>query len=203
MRRKWMTLLVVMITTMTTAQEAFKQYDGLKAQAERWATLRLWTGFLSAYTPQDEPLEAQAFACSAYPAPSEPTQHRVAIAPGHAIEIQSAQDQERHSANHVAPLEALALEDEHRDEAAQAGERASARIEEIALLAEHGDDAAQETGEQMEASTYTHGLSEDRHEEVATIEALREVRLVSRTVNRESAETAPHAAADASTDTAQ
>src|SRR5215210_5577108 len=65
MRHKWTAILVVMFTTLTTAQEALKQYDAFKAQAGTWATLSLWTGFLSTYETPAEPLQAHVTTCQA------------------------------------------------------------------------------------------------------------------------------------------
>jgi hypothetical protein len=193
-----MAMLVVMITTLTTGHEALKQYDTLKAQADEWATLRLWTGFLSAYTPQDETLEAQSATCSALPAPVE-HERNAALTPRLSIEIQYDVNQNRGASNHVARVEILNHEDGRPEDSVDVDERAvderaSESMEEVAFLAGQDDTRTEETSECVDESTVTASLSDDELEGASTIDALREVRLISRTVNRELAETAPLAA---------
>ena len=58
-RHKWMVLVVVVVTTFATAQEAVKQYDGLREQANEWATSRLLASLLNTSAPGEELIETQ------------------------------------------------------------------------------------------------------------------------------------------------
>jgi hypothetical protein len=195
-------MLVVMFTTITTAQEALKQYDTLKAQAHEWATLRLWTGYISAYTPQDEPLEAQAVACSVSAAPVENSHSQDAASQAHSIEAQSASFQKRHAANHVTNVEVSTIEDKHHDDSMEAGESAFESIGELALLAGPSDAEQEAARERASETAETNNPSGNDTEEVSPVRRLREVRFVNRTLSRELAQPAPLASEAAGTDAA-
>src|ERR1043165_7767386 len=53
-RHKWMVLMVVLVTTFATAQEAVKQYDGFREQANEWASSRLLASLLNTSAAPDE-----------------------------------------------------------------------------------------------------------------------------------------------------
>jgi hypothetical protein len=135
MRHKWLVILVAMVTTLTTAQEALKQYDGLKAQAAAWATSGLWTGFLNSYDQPSTTLRAQA---NTYPViqPSRESQQpdRQALAQTIRIERVKAHGPEQSARAVTAQL--LPLEDNHQDGEAQAVKQALESLGEVALLAD-------------------------------------------------------------------
>jgi hypothetical protein len=137
MRHKWMVIMVVMVTTLTTAQEALKQYDSLRAQAATWATSGLWAGFLNSYAQPAEQapqsFRAQAETCSAnqpgqQPQPSD----RPALAQTIRIEIVKAERPEQPTRTPRAEL--LPLTSNHREGRAEASRQLGPTAQEVALL---------------------------------------------------------------------
>lgn len=134
MRHKWMVILVVMVTTLTTAQEALKQYDSLKEQAAMWATSGLWAGFLNSSDPAPQTMRPQSETCSmnqpgAEPQPSD----RPPFAQTIRIEIVKADGPEQ-STRPAARAELLPLAGNHRDARVEAIEQAGPAAREVALL---------------------------------------------------------------------
>lgn len=186
MRHRWMVMLVVMVTTITTAQEALKQYDTLRAQAQEWATLKLWTGFINAYTPQDETLEAEEVAsCPASSAPDEHALRQDAPAQTKSLEARMTVGQKRDAADHVASVETSITEAEHHAGSQEATESTFELTGEVAMLAEPGDATPEETDERETESAEQVDSSDDSDEEISALRALREVRLVGRDPNQE------------------
>jgi hypothetical protein len=64
-RHKWIVLMVVLVTTLATAQEAVRQYDGLREQANEWASSRLLASLLNTSAPAEASPEAQTTAVAA------------------------------------------------------------------------------------------------------------------------------------------
>jgi hypothetical protein len=129
--------MVVMVTTLTTAQEALKQYDSLRAQAATWATSGLWAGFLNSYAqpaaqaPQS--FRAQAQTCSLnQPGQELPYSYRPALAQTIRIEIVKAERPEQPS--RVQRAELLPLTANHREGRAEAIRQAGPTDGEVALL---------------------------------------------------------------------
>jgi hypothetical protein len=145
MRHKWMAILVVMFTTLTTAQEAFKQYDAFKTEAAEWATLSLWTGFLSADAPQSAPLQAQLTNCDA-DQPRSHAQQPYAPALARTIRVESIRAHKQDSSTPSINVEVLALDDDRHKDSFEAGREALARIREVELLGTPD----RETGEPFE-----------------------------------------------------
>ncbi len=149
MRHKWMAALVVTITTLTTAQEAFKQYDGLKTEAAAWATMRLWTGFLGSYTPPDEPYRAQLTTCHVGPTSEEP-QQSAAPSLAQTVRSESAGARRQQAANEAPRVELFSLDDDHRSASVEAVREALASVREVELLNAHEDREAEGPGEQSD-----------------------------------------------------
>jgi len=195
-------MLVVMVTALTTAQEALKQYDGLKAQAREWATLRLLTGFINAYTPQDESLEAQAVtSCSASQMPSEPSLPLNTPAQG-ARFLEAQFVVKRDAANQVASVELLTPETEHHNDSREVTEIEFERTGEVARLPETVDVSPEDTGDDVEEATEQVNSSDNSAEEVATVHTLREVRHTGRSLNPDLTVIAPPASEAANLDAA-
>jgi hypothetical protein len=189
MRHKWMVMLVVAITTLTTAQEAFRQYDDLKSQAATWATLRLWTGFLNAYTPQDEPFQAQQLTnCSASVPASAQAQRPVATVLDQGINIKSVKSRKQESSGPLARVEVPARDDNHRGDSFATAAKAPDSIKEVALLTETS--GLEEIGEHVDVPAEPVAASDDSEADSAG-HTFAEVRFVSRAANRTAAETAP------------
>jgi hypothetical protein len=196
-----MVMLVVMVTTLTTAQEAFRQYDGLKAQARDWATLRLLTGFINAYTPQDDSPDSQGVTCSVNQTPSESSLAH--DAPAQDAGFREAQIiVKRDTSNHVARVALLTPEAEHHSDSLEASEIESEHAGEVAMLAETVEALPEDMDDDVEETTEQHNSSDDNAEEGATVHRLREVRRIDRTLNRDLTVTAPTASDTASLDAA-
>jgi hypothetical protein len=200
-----MVMLVVMVTTLTTAQEALKQYDGLKAQAREWATLRLLTGFINAYTPPDDSLEAKAATCSASQMTSEPTLPQDAPAQA-ARSIEARINLKRDAAAHVAGIEFPTPEAEHHNDSRvvteEIAETGFEHIGEVAMLAETVDASPEETIDDAEETAEPLNSSDDDSDEVATVHTLREARRTDRALNRDLTVIAPSASDAAKLDAA-
>ncbi|HEY6189893.1 MAG TPA: hypothetical protein VIW80_19725 [Pyrinomonadaceae bacterium] len=204
MRHRWMVMLVVLVTTITTAQEALKQYDTLRAQAQGWATLRLWTGFINTYTPQDEMLEAteEVASCPASPAEDEHDLRQDAPAQAQSIEARMTGGQKHDAAGHVASVEASTPEPEHHADSQEATESAFEHTGEVAMLAETVAAMPVETDDRETEPAEPLDSSDDSAEEISALHSLREVRLAGRDRNQELEVIAPQAIEAASTDAA-
>ena len=204
MRHRWMVMLVVMVTTITTAHEALKQYDTLRSQAQEWATLKLWTGFINTYTPQDETLEAaeEVASCTASPARDEHTLRQDAPAQARSLEARRTGGQKHDAADHVAGMEASTPEAEHHAGSQEATESAFEHTGEVAMLAEPVAATPEETDDRETEPAEPVDSSDDSAEEISALHSLREVRLVGRDRNQELEVIAPQAIEAASTDAA-
>lgn len=201
MKHRWMVMLVVMVTTLTTAQEALKQYDGLKAQARDWATMRLLTGFINAYTPQDDSLESQeVVTCSASQMPSEPSLSQ--DAPAHARSLEAQIIVRRDAANHIASVSLLTPETEHHNDSREVTEIEFERVGEVAMLSETVEVLPEETDDDVEETVEMLDSSDDSREEVATVHTLREVRRIDRALNHDLTVMAPPSSDAANLDAA-
>lgn len=191
MRHRWMVMLVVMVTTLTTAQEALKQYDGLRAQAQGWATLRLLTGFINAYTPQDDSTEAQAVVtCSASQLRTERA-HPLDAPAQEARFLEAQITVKRDAANQLAGVESLIPEAGHHNDSPEVPESEFERIGEVAMLAETVEVLPEEPGDDVEEPAEFDDFSDDSSEEVATLHTLRDVRHTDRALNRDLTVIAP------------
>ncbi|HEV2912400.1 MAG TPA: hypothetical protein VGX92_03695 [Pyrinomonadaceae bacterium] len=199
MKHKWMTVLVVVVTTMTTAQEAFKQYDSFRAQTEGLATLRLWTGFLNAYAPQEEaaaeeeetPAERKAVTCSVNQMPGDASSLHETAAPAVAIEIRKVENRKQDEAGHFARVLVSALEVEHEGLPDEARTEALEHTGEVALLNRVGgsDDETEEKG-LRDTETEPVNASDDEGDAHVTRRVLREIRFAGRAADADQIEAA-------------
>lgn len=187
--------MVVLVTTLTTAQEALKQYDGLRAEAAEWARLGLWAGLLSSYVPQTEPHRAQPETCSAKPAGERSQQsYQAALAQTLKSEKDRAHGQDQTSSSGRALLSTLA--DNHRHASVEAITDAAASA--VALLTTARDAELEALGEQISETAESPGAlpdERDEHDGVApTVHTLRTVRIAGLAADPGATDTASRAA---------
>lgn len=187
MKHKWMAMLVVLVTTVVTAQEAVKQYDNLRAQAGAWATSGLWASLLNNSAPEEEQLEVQPATCSVKATPGAQVQET--RTPGQIIAIKGFNAQQRDAASQPMRIELSALEDKQHSDLNEAAADKFERIGEVALLTEHSGVEAEERS-QPEAQITT---EPDTAEDESSIEhAEQDVHVITRTLNRAVAEQVSH-----------
>jgi len=201
MRHKWMVALVVLITTVVTAQEAIKQYDDLKEQAGAWATSRLWASFLSTNAPEEELIEEQAVTYSVKEITGDHSPRQETRMPGQVNDIKSISivQQRARAESHTTRIELPALKDKQHNDANPAGEAALERTSEVALLTEQAGVESEETGQPETQTTEPDSAGGDDTETHSIVHAeQREASFTGRTLNRIAAEEAL-LAVDAST----
>jgi hypothetical protein len=163
-RHKWMVLVVVVVTTFATAQEAVKQYDGLREQANEWATSRLLASLLNTSAPGEELIETQTVSSSAIcsaegireeqPARQQPA----TLATYHVIETKSAGAPQLDEATHIAVNdETPATFDTQHFELSEADGESLARLDEVALLTDKNQFAELEALSQPEEAKEPEG----------------------------------------------
>jgi hypothetical protein len=197
MRHKWMVIMVVMVTTLTTAQEALKQYEGLKAQAAAWATSGLWTGFLNSYEQPSETLRAQSNTCSVIQ-PGEESQQSYHPALAQTIRMESVKAHRQEQSARALHPELLPLEDNQHDDHVEAVEQALESAGEVARLADTGEpEGAGEPGAQAADAIRALPGRQDEDEVNLAGHTLRALRLVSFAPGRAATDASPlNAAAD-------
>ncbi len=191
MRHKWMMALVVLITTVVTAQEAVKQYDDIKEQAGAWATSRLWASFLSTNAPEEELIEEQAVTYSVKEITGDHSPRQETRMPGQVNDIKSISivQQRARAESHTTRVELPALKDKQHNDPNPAGEAALERISEVALLTEQAGVEAEEPGQPETQTTEPDATENDTTENHSIIYAeQREASFNSRTLKRISAE---------------
>jgi hypothetical protein len=154
-----MVLIVVLVTTFATAQEAVKQYDGLREQANEWATSTLLSSLLNTAAPEEELVQAQLTAvtsssCSAAERSDEPAQQPATQTASHQVETKSAALQHRDEAIRIAVNESPAPVDTQHIELSEAGREALDSINVIALLTD------KDHGAELESLSQPEGMEE-------------------------------------------
>jgi hypothetical protein len=187
MKHKWMAMLVVLVTTVVTAQEAVKQYDDLKAQAGAWATSRLWASLLNSSAPEEKSLEAQPATCSVKETPNNPSQET--WTPGQVIVIKGFKDQQRDAASQPIRIELSALEDKHHNDPGEAAADKFEHLGEVALLSEQPGGEAEERSQPEALTAEPETVTDDAADEdsinhAERNQAERDVHAVSRISNR-------------------
>jgi hypothetical protein len=136
-----MVLLVVVVTTFATAQEAVKQYDGLREQANEWATSRLLASLLNTSAPGEELIETQTVSSSSTICTAEEIrdeqparQQSATLATYHLIETKSAGAPQLDEATDIAVNETPATFDTQHFELSEADRESFERLDEVALL---------------------------------------------------------------------
>lgn len=195
MRNKWMVVLVVLITTVVTAQEGVKQYDDLKAQAGAWATSRLWASFLSTNAAEEELPREQAVTCYVEEMTGDQSPQQETSATANANDVKSInnaqQQQQRAGASHTIRIELPALRDKQHNDPNPAGEVALERTGEVARLTEQAGVDAKETGQPEIETTEPDTADGDETDDHSIDHAeLREASFISRTLNNVAAEEA-------------
>lgn len=169
MKHKWTVMLVVLVTTIVTAQEAFKQYDDLKAQAAAWATSRLWASLLSTPSaPEEESPEEQRAACTAQKLPTDNSRQSQSLMSSHANDTGNTNShEERAAANQTIKNESDALEDKHHFDTSEATAEPFEQTSEVALLTEQSSVEAEEGGqpEALSAEPDTNSAQDDAVDE--------------------------------------
>lgn len=145
MKHKLLVLLIVMITTLATAQEGLRHFDSLKAEAEAWATSRLLTGFLDVYAQDEENRAVQpgvetGSTCAVEKMGSERLSRQDDDAQRRtvkAIDVNLRESARVDSQSDVEPVTVeVPVEQEHHPEAAQTVERSPASDLYLASLVE-------------------------------------------------------------------
>ncbi|MBA3804149.1 MAG: hypothetical protein H0X14_00315 [Acidobacteria bacterium] len=192
MRHKWMAALVVLITTVVTAQEAVKQYDDLKEQAGAWATSRLWASFLSTNAAEEELIEEQAVACSVTEIAGDHSPQQKTLMPAQVNHVKSTNNVQQHSiASHTIRIELPALKDKQHNNPNPAGEAALEHISEVALLTEQAGGEMEEPGQPETQTTEQDAAEGDERGDYSIVHAeQREVSFTSRTLSNVAAEEA-------------
>lgn len=194
MRQKWTAILVVMFTTLTTVQEAVKQYDAFKTEASTWATLSLWTGFLNAYEPPSQPLQTHVTTCQAEQLSAQSQQPEARVL-ARTIRREIATGRRHDTSLRFA---VSVIEDHRASEALEAGRQALASVREVALL--DANDDAEETfkyraemrspavslRELHEVEVALHDLGRERADDAYSQAALRQTRTVTRAQTQKS-----------------
>lgn len=142
-RHKWMVLVVVVVTTLATAQEAVKQYSGLREQANEWATSRLLASLLNTSAPGAELIETQTVSssfvtCSAGERSDEQPVRRqpATLTTYRTIGIKSTAASQRDEAIHIAVDENSAQLDRQHFELSETDGESLEHLEEVAVLTE-------------------------------------------------------------------
>ena len=189
MRHKWMMLLVVLVTTVVTAQEAIKQYDDLKEQAGAWATSRLWASFLSTNAAEEESPQQSAIACSLKETIGDHSTQQEAWMPVQVNEVKSINNsqQQRAEAGHIVRIEIPALRDKQHNDVNPVGEAALERIGEVALLTEQTGLEIEEPSQLETQTTELDTAEGDEWDEHSIVHAEQQ-REVSRTLTRMAAQ---------------
>jgi hypothetical protein len=182
MKHKWMAMLVVLVTTVVTAQEAVKQYHDLKAQAGAWATSRLWASLLNNSAPEEKSLEVQPAMCSVKQTPTNPSQET--WMPRQVIVIKGFKDQQRDAASQPIRIELSALEDKHHNDPGEAAADKFERIGEVALLSEQTGGEAEERSQPEALTAEPDTATDDAVDENSIDHAEQEVHVISRILNR-------------------
>lgn len=187
-RHKWMTMLVVLVTTFATAQEVARQYDGLREQANEWASSRLLASLLNTSAPEEVLLEAQAVSavsasCSAVERSGEPARQRATQTTNQLIETKSATVQQRDEASHIAINGIPAPLDTQHVELSEARRELLESITEVALLADKNHAVELEALGQPEAIEEQSSAPEDNDADAdSDIHAKPEMRFINRVI---------------------
>ena len=192
MKHKWMAMLVVLVTTIVTAQEAVKQYDDLKAQAGAWATSRLWASLLNTSAPEEKSLEAQPATCSVKETTAAHSQETPM--PVQVVVIKGFNGQQRDAvASQPIRIELAALEDKQHSEPSEAATQTFERIGEVAQLTEHSGEETEESNTPAEQPSAEPDTAEgDAVDENSIEHAEPDVHVNTRTLNRAVAEEVAH-----------
>ena len=191
MKHKWMAMLVVLVTTVVTAQEAVKQYDNLKAQAGAWATSRLWASLLNNSAPEEKSLEVQPATCSVKETPDASLQET--RTPGRIIVIKGFNAQQRDAASQPIRIELTALEDKQHSDRSEAAADKFERLSEVALLTEQsGGEAEESNAPEAQITAEPDAAGDDAVDESSIVHSKQDVQVISRTLNRAVAEEVSH-----------
>jgi hypothetical protein len=192
MKHKWTVMLVVLVTTIVTAQEAVKQYDDLKAQAAAWATSRLWASLLSTSSaPEEESPEEQRADCYAKEPTGDDSRQPQSLMSTHVNDTENINGDERAAVNQTIRSESRALEDKHHFDANEATAETFERTSEVALLTEQSNVEAEEASlpETLSAEQDTTTTQDDAVDEDSPVHAdQEEAHSISRALKRAVAE---------------
>lgn len=187
MRHKWTVMLVVLVTTIVTAQEAIKQYDDLKEQAGAWATSTLWASFLntSSSAPEEELLEVQtATSCSVKEMPDDHSHRPETLTLSWVSDIKSINGQQRAETNQNIRIEYSTLKDKQHSDSHETAEETIEQMTEVALLAQHTGAKDVEQSEPEGEATEPDAARDNDTDDDPIVHAEREASFTSRTLNR-------------------
>jgi hypothetical protein len=164
-----MVLMVVVVTTFATAQEAAKQYDGLRDQANQWATSRLLASLLNTSAPVEELIETQVVStsCSAEERSDEQParQQPATLTTYRLIETKSTDAPQRDEAIRIAVNETPATFDMQHSELSEANRESLERLDEVARLTEKNHFAELEALGQLEEAKESLGAPDEHDTE--------------------------------------
>ncbi len=186
-RHKWMALVVAVVTTFATAQEAVKQYDGLREQANEWATSTLLASLLNTSAPGEELIEAQtasSYTCSVEAGREEqPARRQIAtLATYQLIETKSPTALQRDEAIHIADNETTAPFDAQRFELSDANTESFERQNEVAFLADKNHVAELEVPGQTEEVTAERVGAPEEHDADSIVDTQTAMHLANRLI---------------------
>jgi len=171
-RHKWMVLVVVAVTTFATAREAVKQYDGLREQANEWATSRLLTSLLNTSAPVEELIETQTVSSSSTicaveeRSDEQPVRRQLAtLTTRQSIKTKSNVAPQLEEVMHVAVNETPAQLDRQHFELSDADRKSLERLNDVALLTEKNQFAGLEALGELEETQEPENERDDHAED--------------------------------------